>query len=476
MNLPDKIVFVDIETTGSRVSYDRIIEIGILRVENNQLVDVYQTLVNPEMHVSSFIEDMTGINKLDLQIAPTFNEIKNQVLEKLIDCVFVAHNVRFDYGFIRNEFKRYEISFSAHHFCTAKLSRFLYPQYTHHNLDKIIERFGFVCDHRHRALDDAKVLWGFYQAIQNEFNEVDLRKALQKALKKPSIPSSLSVESLESLPEESGVYIFYDENDTPLYIGKSINIKERVLSHFSNDHVTSREMHICSQTHRIEHHITSGELGALLLESELIKKIQPLYNRQLRLVKQMAVLRKEKNSDGYDVLTLEYVSIDTETFSAETILYFRSIRQAKEFLQNLVREHSLCSKYVSLEKTNSACFSYKLGVCRGACVNLEKPAHYNMRLAAALSKCKIQIWPFEGAILINETSSSLNGECYIIDNWKYVGKCRYEGSSIEDFQYADNKFNLDTYKIIRRYLQSSANLRKIKTIKEKDLAHLQSKL
>lgn len=163
---PDKLAFVDLETTGSSSNHDRIMEIGILRVENNQLVDTYTTLVNPETYVSPFIEQMTGISQEQLLKAPTFEDIKNIVLERLSDCVFVAHNVRFDYGFLRNEFKRYNISYTAKHFCTAKLSSILYPQYRRHNLDEIINRFGFSCERRHRAFDDAKVLWDYYRTMR----------------------------------------------------------------------------------------------------------------------------------------------------------------------------------------------------------------------------------------------------------------------------------------------------------------------
>src|SRR5438445_552997 len=153
--LPAKIAFVDIETTGARSFYDRIIEIGILRVENNELVRTFHSLLNPQAYVPKEIELLTGIRAEDVETAPTFRQVKDQILEALEDCIFVAHNVRFDYGFLRNEFKREEISFSAKHFCTVRLSRLLYPRYKKHNLDSLIERLQIPCENRHRALDDA---------------------------------------------------------------------------------------------------------------------------------------------------------------------------------------------------------------------------------------------------------------------------------------------------------------------------------
>src|SRR4051794_18306176 len=115
--LPTRLAFVDIETTGGRSFYDRIIEIGIIRVEDNEVVQTYHSLINPETHLPPEIEILTGITQKDLENAPTFRQIKTDILESLIDCVFVAHNVRFDYGFLKNEFSREEITFSAKHFC-----------------------------------------------------------------------------------------------------------------------------------------------------------------------------------------------------------------------------------------------------------------------------------------------------------------------------------------------------------------------
>src|SRR3990167_75912 len=139
------LTIVDIETTGSRVTYDRVIEIGILRVEEGKVVKKYQTLINPQMYISPFISQFTGISQHELETAPTFEEVKEDIFSLFEDSFFVAHNVRFDYGFIKNEFKRYGISFSNKHFCSARLSRLLFPHHRHHNLDSIIERFGLEC-------------------------------------------------------------------------------------------------------------------------------------------------------------------------------------------------------------------------------------------------------------------------------------------------------------------------------------------
>jgi len=236
--LPVKIAFVDLETSGSSASGDRIIEIGILRVEKNKLVKKFKSLVNPQTQISEFISDMTGINHQDLENAPTFRQIQDEVKELLDDAVFVAHNVRFDYGFIRGEFKRLGLTFASQNFCTVKLFRALHPELYHHNLDSLITYYNFECKNRHRAYDDAKVLWDFYRKVQKKYPMEIIEKHVETLLKKPALPISLTAQQLKNLPESPGVYVFYADNGSALFVGKSSNVKDQVMSRFENPKFT----------------------------------------------------------------------------------------------------------------------------------------------------------------------------------------------------------------------------------------------
>ena len=300
----DNLAILDVETTGATAPYDRIIEIGLIRVEKNKVVKRLNTLLNPEVTISPFIENLTGIKGSDLESAPLFSDIKNDVVEMLEGCVFVAHNARFDYSFVRQELRRIGIPYSAKQLCTVKLSRLLFPNFSHHNLDSIMERFEIACTRRHRAYDDAAVLWEFLQKLSVSISQEKMEKAFKMILKKPSLPPLLKNSDVERLPETPGVYMFFGKSEIPLYIGKSISIKDRVLSHFLNDTDSSTEMEISQQVERIETVETGGELSALILESELIKKMQPLYNRKLRNSRRLVVLRKVTTKDGYHSLTI----------------------------------------------------------------------------------------------------------------------------------------------------------------------------
>lgn len=475
--LPDKLAFVDLETTGARSAYDRIIEIGIIRVENNVITKTFHSLFNPLTHIPPEIERLTGISLHDVQDAPEFSSATDAIMEILADCTFVAHNVRFDYGFLKNELKRVGIDFTAKHFCTVKLSQYLFPEYRHHNLDSIIERFSLPCPNRHRALDDASVIHAFYQRIQDALPKEKVLEAVNKALRKPSLPVHLKKDDVDSLPEAPGIYIFYGDNETPLYIGKSKNVKDRVISHFLADIHNGVEMKISQQIKRIETVATAGELGALLLESKLIKEMLPLYNRQLRLKQQLTALVVKRNVDGYDTLATETVShvspSDLQAFSINKdapsgiIGFFRSVAQAKKYLSDIAKEHELCEKMLGLEKTSSGCFGYRLDRCRGACIGKEKALFYNIRLIEALGNIKIKQWPFNGPIVITERNELVEKvEYFLVDKWCLLGKGTAE--SVEALQeIGENvQFDVDVYKILRRYLSIPANGRNVRELEE----------
>ena len=173
---------VDVETTGGSPFFNRIIEIGLLRVEKGEVVERYQTLLNPEMEIPEFITKMTGITEADISAAPTFAELADEILSKFEDAIFVAHNSQFDYGFIKEEFRRINYEFNMPQLCTVRLSRALYKEYKHHNLTAIIERYNFECESRHRAFDDAKVLWDFLLHAQKEIDPAEFQKIFRKTI------------------------------------------------------------------------------------------------------------------------------------------------------------------------------------------------------------------------------------------------------------------------------------------------------
>jgi len=417
---------VDTETTGTSPNYNQIIEIGVLRIEDGVLVDSYQTLVRPARLLPDIITSITGITNADLENAPTFDEVALRVRELLSGATIVAHNARFDYSFIKNEFRRLDMPFNAKTLCTVKLSRSLFPQYAHHSLDDVISRHGFTCESRHRAFDDAKVLWDFLQELENTIEPELLEKAVKKAMGLVEDAPSGKQDLVAHLPHAPGVYIFYGKDKEVLYVGKSIDIKKRVLSHYTQDHTSAKELRMMQEVVDIEYRETTGELSALFLESKLIKQMMPVYNRALRKMKKLALLLMYKDVAGYRTARVEYRDqIELEDLP-NLLSVFRTERQAKEFLEGIVREHQLCPKILGLEKAgsskkgNSACFQYQLENCKGACLGKEKSAFYNARFTDIFRKRKIKTWPYKGAIVIKDEVDEYDGTAYVVDNWCLV--------------------------------------------------------
>lgn len=443
-----KLAFVDIETNGSSVTQDSIIEIGIIRVENGVVVDTMNTLVNPQAHIPPFISGITGITTKDVEDAPPFDAIQEEVFSMLEGCVFIAHNARFDYGFIRNQFRRRDYMYTSRVMCTARLSQLLFPEHTKHNLDSIIARYNFTVKNRHRAYDDAYVLWEFYQTLHRTVDPELLAETMKKVTKLPATPAQLPPGILDSLPETPGVYEIYGESPIPLYIGKSKNIRERILSHFSGDYTSDSEMDIARQTKDIRITQTAGEMGALLLESQLVREKSPVYNRKLRKTEVQAVVVEDVTKDGYKTAhILEMKEIPLDTIS--TVLKIsKSKKAAKMFLEKCCDDAGFCKKVFGLERGSGSCFGYKIERCAGACVGEEPPERYNTAFDEAFKYTRIQPWPFEGKIGLKD-----HGDIHVFDRWCHLVTLTEDRlHELEESTY-EATFDYEAFKLVRRFVE-----------------------
>lgn len=463
--LKQKFAIVDLETTGGSFLADRVIEVGVIVMENGQITETFQSLINPERYIPQSIQQLTGIRESQLWDAPTFSMLKDKLKELLDGAIFVAHNAKFDQGFLKAEFARLEIPFNPKTLCTVQLSRKVFPEHRHHNLDALMLRLGVNCENRHRALDDAKVLHEFFLYLEEKFSESEREEFFRQVLKEIYIPPNLSKEKLKDLPQEPGVYIFYDENAFPIYVGKSINIHNRVLSHFHSCVTSSKEMKIFQKVHSIETIKTCGELGALLLESQMVKKLQPLHNRKLRKVKILTTLQKQITAEGYE--TVEVASLDQiEPTSIGNVMgIFRSKKQAENYLEEVAKEFILCKKLLHLEK-NFECFGYQLKRCKGACLNEESPADYNSRFQYAFEKTALRPWPYKGIVALEERNTlEGKGQVFFISDWCLIATGKYSESGFSVERIPDKIFDYDQYKILNRHLSKTAS-RKLKILSE----------
>ncbi|MBV9159440.1 MAG: GIY-YIG nuclease family protein [Candidatus Kaiserbacteria bacterium] len=452
---------VDVETSGTSATFNRVIEIGILRIEEGKCVEEYRTCLNPGRAISPWITSLTGITQEEVSAAPSFEDVLDEIERLLQGAVFVAHNARFDYAFIKNEFKRAGRGFRAKCLCTVRLSRAMNPRARKHDLSSIIDRYGFRCEARHRAFDDARVLWDLLQHFARTYGD-RLGAEIEKLLKADTVPQLLGRKDLQDLPEGPGVYIFYGKGGEALYVGKSVNIKNRVLSHFSGDYRATKELLVARDVARIETRETAGELSALLLESSLIKSIHPYYNRQLVKRRELVIARLSRAGE-YASITLERVPGIHPDEHREVLGVFRSLAQAKSFIDEAAREHALCKRVMGLEKTRGACFSAQLGICRGACEGKEDAGTYNERFQAAFDARRIAAWPFPGAIMIEERADDLERHSFVINDWCLLGDAKVDADGVE-FRASAPEFDLDRYKIFARYLRDPANKKNIRRL------------
>lgn len=347
--LEHSLVFLDLETTGATPTSDRITEIGLVEVENGKILDRWSQLVNPGTRIPPFIESLTGITQAMVENEPSFAQIAQALFDRLQGKILIAHNARFDYGFLRNEFQRLGLYYRAKVLCTVKLSRALFPKHRRHNLDSLIERHGLVCHARHRALGDAEVLWQFVQKIYQAVDTASINAAVARQFSQPSLPPRLPAEALEELPESPGVYLFYGESNLPIYIGKSVDLRARVWSHFSGDHKSGKDMRIAQEVVRVEWRQTAGELGALLKEAKLIKELLPALNRMER--RQSGYFGFERDPALNSARPLKLIASGTlEATRLENLIgLFRSKSAALSALTGIAAEHGLCPGLLGLE-------------------------------------------------------------------------------------------------------------------------------
>jgi DNA polymerase-3 subunit epsilon len=446
---PMRMAFVDLETTGATATADRITEIGVVEIDDDGSRE-WSSLVNPQARIPEFIERLTGISNAMVATAPTFAELAGDLAARLDGQLFVAHNARFDYSFLKAEFARVGIEFRATVLCTVKLSRRLFPEHRKHNLDSLIERHGLSVDQRHRALGDARAIAQFWQGPVQEVDAEMLAAAVKALTARPSIPAHLGGDDLDALPAGPGVYLFYGENELPIYVGKSKTLRKRILAHFAADHSSDKEMGLAQQVRQIDCIETAGEIGALLTEARLIKQLQPTMNRQLRRNDDLCAWQFELQPVAGAVLTPPRLvrAVDIE-FGRQHNLFglFKTSRDATGALRAMADEHGLCHAWLGLEKLppGRPCFSHQLHKCHGLCVGKETVPAHALRLLTALTKLKLASWPFPGPALLREGT-----EIHVIDAWCHLGTARSENELHEVLETGTASFDRDTYLILRK--------------------------
>lgn len=367
-------VIVDIETTGGSPRTSKITEIAIYKHNGQEIIDSYETLLNPEMEIPRFIENLTGISDRMVKDAPKFYEVAKKIVEFTEDCIFVAHNVGFDYGILRQEFKNLGFDYRRPHLCTVRSSRYVIPGHESYSLGKLTRALGIQIENRHRAGGDALATAHLFGILYQK-DTSGLLKFIQQDINPQILHPNLDINAVDDLPAKTGVYKFYDDTNQLIYIGKSISIKKRVEQHLRNAS-TKKGNEMREAICRIEFELTGSELIALLRESMLIKQYAPRYNHMLKKSKFPYGLFYYLDDNGYLRLYLGLTSKSKEY----PLTSFSNKREGVNFLERYTEENELCQKLTDLYPTKSSCFHYEIKKCKGACIGKEPAVEYNMRV------------------------------------------------------------------------------------------------
>lgn len=380
----DKIyAVVDIETTGGMSNRDRITEIAIIVTDGKTVIKSFSSLVNPERSIPSEITRITGITNAMVANSPKFYEIAKEVVEYTNDCIFVAHNVSFDYNFIRNEFASLGYTFTKKQLCTVKLSRKTFPGLKSYALGNLINHFGIQVNARHRAFDDAFATTELLAKILLSDNAIeDATLLINKGIKESKLPNEISLEKLHELPEAPGVYYMLNVYNKIIYIGKSVNIRARMMQHFGAGNRKAERM--LTTVADIDYVVTGNELLAIILESYEIKVHLPELNKVQRNSDFPYAVSKFIDSKSF----INFIAHKTtdKKFPKENILsYFGSSASAKGLLSNLRASFELCeTKIGGTLHLGQPCIYQRMNECHGACLDLEEAKDYNERAELAI--------------------------------------------------------------------------------------------
>ncbi len=330
---------VDIETTGSHAAGNGITEIGIVIHDGVKVLNFYQSLVNPHTPIPYFIQRLTGIDNSMVANAPSFEEIAGQVFELLQDKVFVAHNVNFDYSFVKHHLKDAGYDLDTKKLCTVRLARKVLPGLGGYSLGKLTQYLGINHGEAHRAGGDALATADLLAMIVAKDTDGVIMEMLKGRNSEQYLPPHLPVENLEELPSSAGVYYFYNAAGKAIYIGKAKNIRRRVKSHFSNNTTSRQKQDFLRETHRITYKECATELMAHILESAEIRRLWPIHNRSQRGFLPKFGLFTYDDMQGYTRFAVEKIRR-----SHKPIYTFNTITEGYVRLRELIEEYGLCPR------------------------------------------------------------------------------------------------------------------------------------
>ncbi|MFC3415126.1 exonuclease domain-containing protein [Algoriphagus hitonicola] len=371
---------VDIETTGGNVKVGGITEIAVVIHDGHQIVHEFQTLINPEQGIPTYIIGLTGIDNQMVRYSPRFEDIADELWDLLENRVFVAHQVNFDFGFIAEAYSRIGRKLASPKLCTVRLARKVFPGMRSYSLGRVCESRGIPILARHRAMGDAKATAILFDQMLHENAEL-VYTALKKNTGESFLPPNFPIKRFRELPQETGIYYMLDQRGKVIYVGKANNIKERFKGHFTGQGLPHLKSQLKSEVHDLQWELSGTEMMALLMEAVEIKRLWPKYNAALKLPRTLWGIFGYRDGLGYQRFQIAKV-----TPAIQPLETFFSREEAQVFLKEGLEQYQLCAKLSGLRKVN--CQVVKDETCLGACEQNETIESYNQRALTFIQKVK----------------------------------------------------------------------------------------
>jgi len=413
---------IDIEATGGSPKKDRITEIAIFLYENNQIIDSFCTLINPQVSIPPFINKLTGINDEMVADAPTFQEVAPRIIEITKNAVFVAHNVQFDYAYLRAEFKRVGYRFDRSKACTVNLAKQILPGHESYSLGNLCRDLGIEVENRHRAFGDARATVELFKILEQKDPDDYIAKAISEIKGYKHLPPNLPTSIVEQLPEDVGVYYIHGANNKIIYISRSSDIRRRVIQHFTtyNEQIKSKQWKMFRNAHDVSCEITGSELIAQILEAHEVNLHAPSFNRSRHIRKLRYGLFKY-----YDAQTqLLQLQVRKLREGDQPILAFPKEEHGNNLLFERIANYSLCPILCGIETPKRVkqgylpCSQYSVGGCKGACIGKERVATYNRRARRAIKDLE---FPYSSFLIVGEGRNNEEISIVYIDDNQFVG-------------------------------------------------------
>ncbi|AOM78951.1 exonuclease domain-containing protein [Pedobacter steynii] len=404
---------VDIETTGGYASGNGITEIAILIHDGVSVVNSFETLINPKQYIPDHIEALTGISNDMVENAPVFAEVASEIYDLLHDKVFVAHNVNFDFSFIRHQLGEAGYDLQCNKLCTVRLSRKILPGHKSYSLGKLCAALKISLNNHHRAGGDAKATAELLSMLLQNDTEGIIHQSLKITSKEQALPPNLSKSKIDQLPQNPGVYYFKDQKGKVIYIGKAKSLKKRVCSHFSGNNAGKQRQDFLKNIYSVDFEVCGTELMAFILEATEIKRLWPENNRALKRYEQKYALYSFEDQKGYLRL-----GIDTFKKNLPVLYSFNTILEGHHLLKILIKDHFLCEKLCYIQKNRMACTGHEEGNCSGACVGKESAPAYNVRVKYAIAQLKSMLPSFA---IIDAGRTEDEQSCILVEQGKLYG-------------------------------------------------------